>query len=162
MHFACDKWRDKLEMLWFIKSRKKKNYKIFSQRFAKNLRKLMESILGERKSHKKERKEKSSLLRPFGSMHHDMAVGEGQGCSSCFSRLPWPLSGSVAFLSIFTQTPPPPSQTWRAFPIGCGAWLRAGREREENRGENSMADLKFKVSKKLVNNYWLFFPSQTL
>lgn len=36
------------------------------------------------------------------------------------------------------------------------------RWRGKEKGETALADLKFKVSKKLVNNYWFFLPTETL
>lgn len=53
MHFASDKWRDKLGMLWFIKSQK--IIKIFRNALQKICENKLNSFSGERKESHKEK-----------------------------------------------------------------------------------------------------------
>lgn len=92
-------------------------------------------------------------------------VGEGQGCSSCFAAC----LGLCPFQSHFYRFLLRRRRRKRdehfqldAVPGLVGVAGRGERVCDGGEVKNSMADLKFKVSKKLVNNYWLFFPSQTL
>lgn len=86
----------------------------------------------------------------------------GQGCSSCFAAclgLCPVRSHFYRFLLRRRRLKRDEHFQLDAVADLEGEWLRW---REKRGRETALADLKFKVSKKLVNNYWLFLATETL